>query len=466
MSGSPIPQLVNISHALQSSFVQKLRSEVKAFSETPRLTEQQTEQIDQYITSLETAFAEFTRDNEHIERREAHVTAADVQLYSGLKTMYADYLSQLVKLKQRSVSQEEHVSGECPVDYVCDELPYKQPSERKAYVDKLLAESGPDSYANATQLAKNDQLLDGITNLAVLDSTIAANIQAYSALLRKIGFSETEISSHMPHYGNGHSAPENSVTTKIEPSSVPSSLASKAQETTPNTVPEPSKKKISFSKYLKKGDYNDTTLKRGSEEDGGSSSPSTTKRLKTEDSPTAASNSAIASILKSHSNKKKRNPIRFVSDEKLLTVYGDELPTKGLIVSPSKLKKVLKPFKDGEPREITYSAWNGQKVQELSFPKPNQDSDIVDTRGGLVPCETRVPLGYRLNFTTFSKALTKMPSEPTELDDTDPSLSQKPLIVRAFGKNCLLLQKDRGGIPYKRVPEVGVNDYPIRPAST
>ncbi|SCU96743.1 LAFA_0G07866g1_1 [Lachancea sp. 'fantastica'] len=443
MSGSPIPQLVNISHALQSSFVQKLRSEVKTFNETEKLTDGQTQQIDKYITSLETAFAEFTRDNEHIERRDAHVTAVDVQLYTGLKTMYADYLSQLIKLKQRSVSQEENVGGDRPVDYVCDELPYKQPSERKAYIDKLLAQ--PET----AQIGKNDRLLAGIASLAVLDSTVKENTQAYADLLLRIGYSVEEVDKNMPHYENG------SISTATE---------AKTPEVSQATTPAVTKKKISFSKYLKKGDSNDNAAtKRSSEDDDGINDQSNTKRIKTDDS---SSDSVLPSILKTQSNVKKRNPIRFVSDDKLLTVYGDELPTKGLVVSPNKLKKVLKPFKDGEPREITFSAWNNQKVRELTFPKAPSDSDIVDTLGGLVPCETRVPLGYRLNFTTFSKSLAKTPSEPTEIDSTDPNLSQKPLIVRAFGKNCFLLQKDRGGIPYKRVPEVHVNDYPIRPTSS
>ncbi|SCV04051.1 LANO_0G07844g1_1 [Lachancea nothofagi CBS 11611] len=440
MSVNPIPQLVNISHALQSSFVQKLRSEVKGFNESAKLNETQIAQINKYITSLESAFSEFTRDNEHIERREAHVTAADVQLYNGLKTMYADYLSQLVKLKQRSVNQEEHVSGDQPVDYIRNELPYKQPSERKAYIDKL-AQSPTDTVA--AEIKKSDQLLEGVVNLSVLDSTVGENIQSYITLLKTIGYSDQEISKRMPHASNGKDSSTIQATKVAEPTNAPSD--------------EP-KKKISFSKYLKKGDINDS-VKRTSEDDDLGDKPA--KRMK----PTEISSSSVASILKKKTIKKKRNPIRFVSDEKLLTVYGDELPSKGLVVSPKKLKKILKPFKDGEPREITYSAWKNQKVRELSKRSHADDSDVVDIKGGPIPSESRAPLGYRLNFTAFSKSLTKLPAEPTDLDDSDPSLYQKPLIVRAFGKNCLLLQKDRGGIPYKLVPEVHVNDYPIRPIS-
>ncbi|SCU81739.1 LADA_0C00804g1_1 [Lachancea dasiensis] len=463
MSGSPIPQLVNISHALQSAFVQKLRSEVKTFTDSVRLSDEQTQKIDEYIISLESAFAEFTRDNEHIERRDAHVTAADEQLYSGLKTMYADYLSQLVKLKERSVNQEERVGGDRPVEYVCDELPYKQPNERKLYVDQLLKDSSV-----AGKLARNNKFLEGIVNLSVLDSTVPDNVQCYLAILRKVGYSDQEIARRMPHAG-GQGDNDNrgngtlgftSITNVEQVQQSNSDLKTKLI----SSVPEEPKKKISFSKYLKKGDVVNEAPKRPLEnaENGSALVKPAVKRAKLESN---SSSPTLASILKTENNKKKRNPIRFVDDEKLLTVYGDELPSKGLIVSPSKLRKVLKPFRDGEPREITYSAWNNQKLLELSFPEPEEGSDIVDIKGGLVPCETRAAPAYRLTFTSFSKTLTKVPLEPAEYDDADSSLSQKPLIVRAFGKNCLLLQKDRGGIPYKRVPEVHANEYPVRPIS-
>ncbi|CAR24129.1 RNA-processing protein REF2 [Lachancea thermotolerans CBS 6340] len=509
MSGSPIPQLVNISHALQSSFIQQLRTETREFSETPTLSQEQQRKIDTYIGSLERAFTAFTRDNEHIERRDADVTPADVQLYSGLKTMYADYLTQLTKLKRKSVvqneaslrdqqksanqsdntrttnpsakksenvrsspqkeavkteakapsrasttnegglwrasqeknaGQNEHLRANQVLEYMQDELPYQQPAERKSYVDNL------QKNADLT-LQKNPKLLDAVANLAILDSTVSENLHSYVTLLRMVGYKDDEFAARLPHI-NGKLTPSD----KALP---PTSSADQASAKAP--APEEPKKKISFLKYLKKGDVNEQG-KRVLEDNtlGGSQ-----KRSR----PNNDNNSNLISILKSETSKKRRNPIRFVADEKLLTVYGDDIPSDGLIVSPGKLKKVLKPFKDGEPREVTFPTWKNQKVRELSIPKPTEDSDIVDIKGGPISCDTRVSANYRLNFTAFSKSLNKQPLEPTELDEKDPNLTKKPLIVRAFGKNCLLLQKDRGGLPYKRVPEVSLNDYPIRPTS-
>ncbi|CUS22133.1 LAQU0S04e08944g1_1 [Lachancea quebecensis] len=510
MSGSPIPQLVNISHALQSSFIQQLRTETREFSETPKLSQEQQRKIDTYIGSLERAFTAFTRDNEHVERRDPDVTPADVQLYSGLKTMYADYLTQLTKLKrkitaqneaslqdkqknasqsqtirtvnqkdvkksenvrsipqkeivelenkpssrdsttsegglwrasqEKNAGQNEHLRANQVLEYLQDELPYQQPAERKSYVDNL--------QKNADlRLQKNARLLDAVANLAILDSTVSENLQSYVTLLRMAGFKDDEFATRMPPH-NGKLTPSE----KVLPSTTIVDQASAKV-----LAPEEPKKKISFLKYLKKGDINDQGKHVLEDETFDESQ----KRSR----PNDDNNSNLTSILKSDNSKKKRNPIRFVPDEKLLTVYGDDIPSDGLIVSPGKLKKVLKPFKDGEPREVTYPSWKNQKVKELSIPKPTEDSDIVDIKGGPISCDTRASTNYRLNFTAFSKSLNKQPLEPTEPDEKDPSLTKKPLIVRAFGKNCLLLQKDRGGLPYKRVPEVSMNDYPIRPTS-
>ena len=80
-----------------------------------------------------------------------------------------------------------------------------------------------------------------------------------------------------------------------------------------------------------------------------------------------------------------------------------------------------------------------------------------------------MPLTYRLNFTAFSKDLDKPPKEPVDIDEVGDNANNKkrkaknPLIARAFGRNSLLLKKDRGGMPYKRVPEINKNTYPLRP---
>lgn len=294
MSGNPIPQLVNISHALQSSFVQQLRTETKEFSETTQLSQEQRRKIDTYISSLERAFLAFTHDNEHIERRDAEVTPADVQLYSGLKTMYADYLTQLTKLRQRSVTDEKQERNEQLLVYISDELPYKQVTERKAYVEGLLK-------SQETQISKSPKLLSGIANLAILDSTVGENLQSYAAFLKRAGYDDSEITTCIPQVNGKHEskveAPSPVVNPSVEkPRAIPA-------------VPEEPKKKISFSKYLKKGDVNDQG-KRGPEYDASE------RPLKRSHS-VEESNPNIISILKREASKKKRNPIRFVADDKL-----------------------------------------------------------------------------------------------------------------------------------------------------
>ncbi|SCV04755.1 LAMI_0H18822g1_1 [Lachancea mirantina] len=461
MSGNPIPQLVNISHALQSTFIQQIRTEIKEFSEAAKLTQEQTEKINKYIGSVKRAFADFTKDNEHIERRGPGVTAADIQLYMGLKAMYADYLSQLVKLQESKVlskvpSAREQQPKEEAVDtsqlnYITDELPYKQPTERKRYIDSLLKSS-------TTNLPKSTPIFEGIVKLATLDSTVVENVQSYVAILRKIGFERSKVLASIPLPSNGINADDGSAKSYAKPTRKPEPVEERPQRI--EASQEEPKKKISFSRYLKKNDTEEDSKRALNDSEATSSKRQ--KRPTDKDS----SEIKIASILKDDNltKKTKTNPIRFAVDEKLITVYGDELPPSGLKVSPQKLKKILKPFNAGEPRELALSAWKNQKVFEFSFRENVQDTDIVETRGGPISCLTEAPPNYRHGFSSFSKELNKMHKEPADLENfanNSASRLSKPLIVRAFGKNALLLKKDRGGIPYKPVPEVKRNEYPV-----
>lgn len=187
-----------------------------------------------------------------------------------------------------------------------------------------------------------------------------------------------------------------------------------------------------------------------------------TKRLKNND------NINLSSILKtSGSTKKNSNSIKFVDDSLLVKVYGDGLPDEGLSVSPEKLKKILKPFKEGEPREtVLVEGYQGKACElDTEFDLSPEETDITEIKGGAIPCETLVPLKYRLNFINFSSELSKKPPrEPVVIEEPiDSSKKNKgPLIVRAFGKNSLLLRKDRGGLPYRPIPEVVPIDYPSR----
>lgn len=461
----PIPQLVNISHALQSQTIERIRHDIKDFNEASQLKPEQVEAINHYISSLKAAFAQFTKDNEHVERSDAGVTPMDIQLYSGLKSMYMDYLNQLGTIKKEKVLGDEEVGKDRPVEYITEELPYLQPVERKDYVEGLILN---DTIGKALQ--KDRRLLDAVMNLCVLDSTVTENLRCYVTLLKKIGYTKEELKLSLPK--GLTSLP--SLSFGVEEKNVDVNATGKVSAVKENTPPlnetqisstetatddEP-KKKISFSKYLKKGDGSENGKRKASvrEED-------------TRHSKRARFSGELPSILKSsNSEKKSNNNIKFVEDARLVRVYGDGLPSEGLQLSPEKLKKVLKPFKEGEPREIMHSELFKGKAAELDieFDLSPEESDIVETKGGPVPCETAAPLKYRFNFSNLHPDLGNKPVREAVIvedhfDSTKTLKNKGPLIVRAFGKNSLLLRKDRGGLPYKRVPEVTPNDYPPRP---
>lgn len=468
MSSNNIPQMVNISHALQSSTIESMRSDIRDFNQVPELSKEQSDKIDRYISSLETAFAQFAKDNEHIEKKEDNVTVIDIQLYTGLKSMYMDYLSQLTKIKKEKSPKDEEVGGDQPLEYIINELPYQQPSERKKYIDALV-------LSNDRPIEKSDQLLGGIANLSLLDSTISENIRSYIGFLTKVGYGQDQIDYIMSHTtSKQYNSQQNLLSPPItKPDETPQQYEPNDTDddsknaTTAIPFEDEPKKKISFSKYLKKGDSNDIPKRPWSTYDDDYSSAKKA-RLDTTDS--------LISILRDDNAtskkklKKPRGAIKFVDDSKLVTVYGDDLPKLGLQVSPVQLKKILKPFKEGEPIETLLPAWSNSKAQELHLNTSSvENSDVTDIRGGPVSCETKVPLTYRLNFTAFSKDLDKPPKEPVDIDEASDNANNKkrkaknPLIARAFGRNSLLLKKDRGGMPYKRVPEINKNTYPLRP---
>ncbi|GAV52906.1 hypothetical protein ZYGR_0AI01880 [Zygosaccharomyces rouxii] len=471
---NPIPQLVNISHALQSDTVEKIRRDIKDFHEAPKLKPEQVEAINHYISSLKSAFGQFTEDNEHVERQDAGVTSADTQLYSGLKSMYMDYLNQLGSIKREKVLGDEEVSKDKPVDYISEELPYLQPMERKEYVEGLIMN---DSASK--NLGKSQGFLNGMVNLCVLDSTVTENLRCYVTLLRKIGYTKEELKnllpkglSLMPSLSTNTTAEE-----KVKETSASKKVSNSTESTQssngPTTQSDPTgsstatgggddepKKKISFSRYLKKGDGNENGKRKASlmEDD-----------LRPVKKPRANGGSELRSILRtagnSSSSNKKSSNIKFVDDSHLVTVYGDGLPTDGLQLSPERLKKVLKPFKEGEPREIVHVVGFEDKATELDieFDLSPEESDIIETKGGPIPCETTAPLKHRLNFANFSPDLGNKPIRDAVVVEDPIVKAKSPLIAKAFGKNSLLLRKDRGGLPYKRIPDVTPNDYPPRP---
>lgn len=457
----PIPQMVDISHALQSSAIEKMRSDIKEYQQVSELSADQYATVEKYIASLETAFAQFTKDNQHIECGvDPSVTAADTQLYSGLKAMYADYLSQLISIRRQNSSSS---SGENePLKYIVEELPYLQPTERKSYIDNLILGNKYDE-----KLSKSQGFLEAMVNLCVLDSTLTANLRSYITFLKKLGFGAETLRKALPaDLANSPWLTEGSSDTVVDVSTSKKISTDRAgtpplkEQEDKNGPDDEPKKKISFSRYLKKGDV--AVNENGKRKSSVSAVPDDSKKAKKEDAVT------LNSILKvSGSSKKNANNIKFVDDPLLVKVYGEGLPSEGLYVTPEKLKKILKPFKEGEPRETVLVENFKRKAPELDieFDLSPEEFDVTETKGGPIPCDTVVPLKYRLNFANFSSDLSnRPPREPVVVDETtDINKKNKgPLIVRAFGKNSLLLRKDRGGLPYKRVPEVVPIDYPPR----
>lgn len=483
----PIPQMVDISHALQSTTIEKIRSDIKGLQQVSELSPDQLQTVNNYIESLRVAFAHFTKDNEHVERGDASITAGDTQLYSGLKAMYSDYLTQLTNIKKEKTRGDEEADEDNPLEYITEELPYLQPTERKKYIDNVILSSKYDKL-----LANSQELLHAVVNLCLLDSTVTYNLRSYLTLLNKMGFTNERLRKELPESILSLNTSSSGTTPITSSASIDTGTVANAkkistdregtpplaatnhsseddvynnlQEQRDGSDDEP-KKKISFSKYLKKGDVviNENGKRK--------TPPSLVREESTPAIKKAKSDSVDASlnsILKTNgSNKKNTNNIKFVDDSQLVRVYGEGLPDDGLNVSPDQLKKILKPFKDGEPREILYIEGYSGKAPELDieFDLSPEESDITETKGGPIPCDTIVPLKYRLNFSNFTSDLGNKPAREPVVSDESLDTSKKnkgPLIVRAFGKNSLLLRKDRGGLPYKRIPEVSPINYPPR----
>ncbi|CDO94062.1 unnamed protein product [Kluyveromyces dobzhanskii CBS 2104] len=447
-----IPEKVNITHALQSTVIEKMKSDIKEYQSLPELQQEQMEVVDNYIDSLDSAFSQFCMDNDHVEKRKGGVTNADVELFEGLKRMYLTYMSQLSEIKKERIQQDQEISRDNPLEYMKQELPYLQPSDRNLYVKELV--KNPQLL-----LKQNDELLKTVQNLAIIDGSLKDNLRLYSQLLLKVGYNDGDINSILPHESNDGSAiipPEQNF----------------IQENIVQDSDSDEKKKIPFSKYLKKD------VKEGNEpvEINGNGKRSITvgsvgepisKKVKSD----TAGNNGLISILKTDNKKKTKTAtnIRFEEDSKLVTVFGDGIPNSGLIASPKQLKKILKPFKDGEPAEIILKAWNGRGAQTLFLEiKGVSSSDISELRNGPVKLSTHVHSSLAKNFSAFSPDLNKPALEPVHIEDEDDAgigkrKQRAPIVARAFGKNSLLLRKDRGGLPYKRVPDVQSNTYPIRP---
>lgn len=437
---------VNVEHALPIGTIQSIKTDLQDFTATSELTKEQSELINSHINLIDAALIQFMKDNNDLDKQSASATDMNLSLYHGLKRMYNDLLNELRTVKEEKISVTEQVDRNNPLEYMEDELPYQQVVQRKAYVDSLIMSDAHDADIKS----QGDRFLNIVAKLYILDSSIDENIRVYTTLVRKLGFTTEELQAKLPE--------------EMETNNQENEIAEKMISGNEENIKEDSKKKISFSKYLKKDDSSKRPLS-----DDNSDGPDK-KRIKStlikEDENN--DNSGLRSILKRRdsiksSSRKKTIGIKFQSDASLITVFGDGLPRIGLQVSPEGLKKILQPFVPGQPREfpLIETLPSVLKVPQLDirFDENVSNSDISELKGGPVPCLTRTPLTLKMNFSSFNPDLNKPAREPVNLDDND---SRQPVIAKAFGQNKLLLRKDRGGLPYKRVPDIVRNKYPPR----
>lgn len=407
MTSNPVPQLVNVTHALPTSTIQEMRSNLDIFEQQQELNDKQKVQLRTYLTYLENALVEFGNDNKNVKIGENGVTQSDIDLVVGLLSLYKDYLNKFIQIKN-----------------------VKDPEI--------------DNNKSATS-SPNINLEEGVQSMKEQGKTKRKQSTA-TKKKKEIYIAESS--------KNGSIIEQKSEQSELNPE----------EELT-------SKKKISFSKYLKKDDSMQPNVdnKRSLPDDEStevssatSSDSSSNKKAKLNDN-----SSKIRSILKNRESNtdikksRKKMSIKFHDESDLVRVYGDDLPNNGLKVTPVELKKILRPFKEGEPNERLLIEGFSFKPKLLNIQITVQDSDISDTKNGPIPCDSRTPLLYRDNFRNFSKDLKLIPREPIPEANTNQDKSG-PLLVKAFGRNGLLLRKDRGGIPYKRVPEVRRNEYPVK----
>ncbi|KAL3241137.1 RNA-processing protein REF2 [Nakaseomyces bracarensis] len=441
MSSNP---QVNVEHALPIASIQKVKKDLQDFTAAPELTEEQSELISSHINLIDAALLQFMKDNHDLDRQPASTTDVNLSLYHGLKRMYNDLLNELRTVKEQKIATEQADRNK-PLEYIEDELPYLQAAQRKAYIDTLIMNDTHDEELKK----QGERFLTAVVKLYTLDSSIEENLRVYMTLVRKLGFSTEQLHSKLPNEirPTNHNIPEDD---NIE------------KGTNEDNSKEDSKKKISFSKYLKKEDSSKRPLNDDSNE-----GPEMKKIKSTSIEDDNIETNGLKSILKNrdqkNSTKKKPVGIKFQSESSLITVFGDGLPNTGLQVSPEELKKILQPFVAGQPREFPLRDPMPSVLKlpmwDIRFDENVNNSDISELKGGPVPCATRTPLTSKVNFINFSTDLNKPAREPVNLDEGE---SSQPVIAKAFGQNKLLLRKDRGGLPYKRIPDIVRNKYAPR----
>ena len=416
MSNNVIPQSVNVSHALSAVIIQEMRNNLDILSQKEQLNAMDENLLVSYISQLNQALIDFNNDNKDVKMDKEGVTVADMELINGLTLLYQTYLNKFNEIQQRMHKENRPIQHE-------------RRQSASENLDEGVRALHENTNNNNNQDKKNETTTKKKTVSKIKDIYIADG-------------------------------------TKKKQDKIPD------ENSTEDNKEEPNKKKISLNNYKKKDDSPNESLKRSNSND---SEESATKKIKIVKNETS-NNSKIRSILKNANDiidpegtditrkkNKKKLTIKFPEEEDLVKVYGEDLPKSGLKVTPIELKKILRPFKEGEPNEQAIILAFRSRPKPLNLSNIIvKNSDISDTKNGPIKCQTATPILYRDNFKSFSKDLNKPPREPIpEMNNNQDNSS--PLVAQAYGRNGLLLRNDRGGIPYKRVPEVRRNTYPPRP---
>ena len=414
MSTHPVPQLVNGSHALAATVIEEMRNTLDTLQQQKQFNEDQVPLLMSYLAQLNGALLQFTEDNKHVKPGVDGVTSGDLDLINGLITLYKDYIYKFNNIEKKFSSME--AKPQSKIDTI---------SRNSSNVN---LDEGIRALKEVKQVKKSVPTSTPKREIYIADSSKKKkSIETNNTILTDENIKENQIN----------------------------------------------KKKISFTKYKKKEDSpinsNDETSgnnKRTSiqeENMDNSNSERSPKKMKLDENSTK-----IRSILKNSETsdktkqkKKKKVGISFPVEDDLVRVYGDDLPTTGLKVTPTELKKILRPFKEGEPKEKVLIEGFNSKPKLLNIQVTIKDSDISQLKNGPIKFETMTPLLYRDNFRNFSKDLKKPAREPIPEMGLQHN-GTTPLVAQAYGRNGLLLRNDRGGIPYKRVPEVRRNKYPSR----
>ncbi|KAL6945198.1 hypothetical protein ACO0QE_002646 [Hanseniaspora vineae] len=394
--------------------------------------------IQQLLSTTES----FSKDNELLEKisqkkdtaQNLGMKESDVELYSQLMKMYRDYLMKLCNLKKESNILNKDL---IKYDYL-----------NNSVFPQILLNCDP-----------NDVRTEYVQQLIEITKNTDLATKFFSK--KKAKFSAT---------GEKASANTPLPTSSTLSTSASSTLSNSNSKTTSNkstagTVTKKPKKEITTVKVSLKRS-NPTVVENKSDK----VELKKRKKLKTDSDEVVKKREipvAIRTSSSSTTSVKSKKQLSFNTEN--VTVFGHDLPKKGVQVSFKNLKQALnKEKKASIPKErllVDSSKINVLKLAPFSDINCIPQCDISELKGGVVKLQTEIKPEYRTNFRNFSKNLNKEHTEKefhsqNEEVKEENEANNQPIVMPAFGQNQLLLLNDRGKLPYRSIPEVRPNAYP------